>query len=67
MQAKKFLGDFALTFVITFVVTVAVTFLWNLGFHGGGAAEWETAFRLAVVLGIVIPLTKTGSKMEKTV
>jgi len=66
MNVKKLLGEFLLTFVIAFVAAVIVTFVWNLIFHGRAAAEWETAFRLALILGIVIPLTKGSLKVKET-
>ncbi len=65
MNFKKFLAGFALTFVITFAVVVAVSFVWSLIFHGRGVPEWETAFRLAIILGIVVPLTKPRPSAEK--
>ena len=58
MNAKKFLADFGLTFVIAFAVTVVVTFVWNLVVHGTSGVDWKTSFRLAIILGIVLPLTK---------
>jgi hypothetical protein len=59
MNAKKLLADFGLTFVVAFLVAVFVTFIWNLIVHGAGGVDWETSFRLAIILGIVLPLTKS--------
>ncbi len=62
MNLKQSLFDFAITFAVTLVVTVVVTFLWNLVVRGGGAIDWETSFRFAIifgiVLGIVLPWTR---------
>ena len=58
MHAKKFLADFGLTFGVAFLVAVVVTFVWNLVVHGAGGVDWETTFRLALILGIVLPLTR---------
>lgn len=58
MSIRQLLIDFCVTFAVTLVVTVVVTFLWNLIFHGGGAIEWETAFRFAIIFGIILPLTR---------
>ena len=59
MNAKKFLADFGLTFVVAFLVAVLVTFIWSLMVHGAGGVDWETSFRLAIILGIVLPLTRS--------
>lgn len=61
MNAGNFLLDVLLAGVITFVVAVIVTFLYSLIAHGTGVAGWDTAIRLAVILGIVLPLTKLRS------
>jgi hypothetical protein len=59
MNAKKFLTDFVLTFAVALVVAVVVTFGWNLLVHGGSGVDWETSFRLALILGIVLPLKRS--------
>ncbi|HXF48428.1 MAG TPA: hypothetical protein VNL73_03250 [Verrucomicrobiae bacterium] len=66
MNFKKFLIDFAFTFVVVFAVTVAVTSIWNVIFHGYATPDWKTAFQLAIILGIVIPWTKSLRQPEKT-
>jgi hypothetical protein len=58
MNAKMFLADFGQTFVVAFIVAVVVTFVWNLIVHSTGGVDWETSFRLAIILGIVLPITK---------
>jgi hypothetical protein len=59
MNAKGFLLDVAMTMPLTFVVAAVVTYLYNLIAHGSGSVDWETAFLLAIILGIVVPLTRT--------
>ena len=59
MNAKKLLLDMAITMAVAFVVTGAVTFLYNLISHGSASVGWDTTFRLAIILGIVLPLTRT--------
>jgi len=58
MKAKNFLLDVAVTVPVTFVVAAAVMYLYSLMVHGSGAVNWETAFHLAIILGIVLPLTR---------
>ena len=58
MSLRKFTVDVAVTFAVTLAVTVAVTFLWNLASGREAAPDWETAFRLAIILGLSLPLTR---------
>ena len=60
---KRLIVDLISTFAIVLVVAAVVSFLYSLIVHGAGSIDWETSFRLAVILGIVLPLTqKRGSK-----
>jgi hypothetical protein len=53
----------AITMPFKLVVTAAVTFRYNLILHSSVSVDWDTTFRLAIILGIVLPLTRTrGSK-----
>lgn len=65
MNAKEFLIDMAITIVVTFVVAAVVTFLYNLIAHGSGFVSWDTAFHLAIILGIVLPLTRARGNESK--
>jgi len=51
---KRILLNFLVFFVITFGVSAIVNFLWSLIFHGTASVSWETSFRLAIILGIVL-------------
>ncbi len=55
MNIKKYSIEFALTFIVVLVVSIVVTFLYSLIAHGEGVVDWETAFRLAIILAIVLP------------
>ena len=65
MDAKRFLIGFVVTFVVGFLVTALVTYVWNLIFHGAGVVDWETAFTLALVAGIAVPVANAfaGKKL----
>jgi len=65
MKIKNLLIGFVTTFAITFVVCVIVTYLWNLIVHGQGAVDWGTSFALAIVLPIVLPVTRAIMSKEK--
>jgi hypothetical protein len=64
VNARQFLLDVVITMPITFVVAAAVTYMYSLIAHGTGAIDWDTAFRLAIILGIVLPLTRSLQPKE---
>jgi hypothetical protein len=57
MNTREFLLDALITISVTFIVAAIVTFVYSLIAHGSGDVDWKTAFNLAIVLGIVLPLT----------
>lgn len=65
MDLIKVLADAAITFVIVLVVAAVVTFFYSLIAHGSGAVDWETAFRFAIILAIVLPWLKARDRKEK--
>lgn len=56
MNFKKVLISFIIGFAITFIVSGLVTYLYSLGFHETGKIDWETSFRLAIIIGIIFPV-----------
>jgi len=67
MTFKEGLISFLTGFAITFIVSVLVTYLWSLCFHEMATVDWETSFRLAIILGIIIPFieARKGNKGGK--
>ena len=65
MNIKKLLIDFVTIFAVTLVVATIVTYLWNLIRHGQGTVDWATSFRLAIILGIVLPVARATKSREK--
>jgi hypothetical protein len=56
----NFLLRFLRIFGVALLVTAIVTLLWNSIINGKGlVVDWETSFRMALVLAIVIPLTQS--------
>ena len=54
MNVRVFLE--ALTvFSVSLVISVVVSLLWSLVVHRTGAIDWETSFRFAILLGIIVP------------
>lgn len=56
MKIKSFMLDFTATFVVSFVVTALVTYLYNLIAYGTRIVDWETAFRFAIILAVILPI-----------
>ncbi len=56
MNLKNVLRGFILYFALVLVVSAAVSFLYSLVAHGRGVVDWESAFRLALVFAIALPL-----------
>jgi hypothetical protein len=55
VNITRLLVFFAVVFAITLAVTAGVTLLGNLILHGTPTIDWETSFRFAAVLGVVLP------------
>jgi hypothetical protein len=55
MNMKRYLVRFMITFAVTFLVSGAVTLLWNLICNRASTIDWETSFRIAIALGIILP------------
>ena len=64
MNSRGWFMDFVVTFVITLVVAIIVTLLWNLIAHGDVNIDWATSFRLAIILGIALPIVKRTGRRE---
>ena len=65
MKIKSLLIDFIGSFLLVLVVASTVTYLWNLIFHAAGSVDWETSFRLAIILGILLPWVKARGRNEE--
>jgi len=62
MSTKKIVVGFITVFAISFLVTIVVTFLWNFVFHRVATIDWETSFRFAILLGIILPIIESRKK-----
>lgn len=63
MKVKPIFRDMILTFFIILVVSSVVTLLWNLMIEKTGAViDWKTSFRLAIIIGIVVPVSLRRNK-----
>ena len=59
MDFKRTIAGFFRVFAISLLVTLGITFLWNLIFHGTAKVDWETSFRFAILLGIILPIANS--------
>jgi len=64
MDYKKMLIGFITVFAITLLVTAGISFLWNWAFHGLALIDWETSFRFAIILGIVLSIIESRRRMK---
>ncbi len=64
MSTKKILFDFLAIFSITLVSAILSTFFYSLIVHGTGMVDWETSFRLAFILGIVLSFANERKRKE---
>jgi hypothetical protein len=55
MNIKRILVGSLTAFSATVVTCAVVTLMWNLSVHRRTTIDWETSFRFAIVLGIILP------------
>ena len=55
MKITRLLVDAVTVFAVSFVVSIVVSLLWNLIVHRTTTIDWETSFRFAILLGIIVP------------
>ncbi|MFO8183103.1 MAG: hypothetical protein R6U39_02910 [Candidatus Aegiribacteria sp.] len=65
MKIKEFVRGFLTVFPVTLGVTVVVTLLWNLVFHGSAGVDWATAFRFAIIFGVILPWVQSGKRHDR--
>ncbi len=58
MKIRRLLFGVATIFTVTLVITAVVTYLWSLVLNRQGVVDWGLSFRLAIILGIVLPATR---------
>ncbi len=64
MNVKDIVTSFFIVGPIVFVVALIVAYLYSLLVHGNGVLEWETAIRLALILGITLPIVRQLDKKK---
>jgi hypothetical protein len=56
MNFKQTIVGVIRVFAISLLVTIGVTFFWNLFSRGTTKVDWETSFRFAILLAIILPI-----------
>jgi len=64
MRFKRLLVDVVTVFFVSLLVSVLVSLLLNLVLHRASTIDWETSFRFAIVLGIIVPWIATRRSKE---
>jgi len=64
MDMTKFAIEATMIFSIVLVVSVIVTLLFNLIVHGYGVIDWETSFRISLILGVALPWIHRREKKQ---
>jgi hypothetical protein len=60
MKTKGTVLDMIITFITTLVIAILVTLFWNMFIEKKGAiVDWRISFTMAIILGIVIPFSKS--------
>lgn len=62
MKLRQFLVEFILILAIAFPVAAAVSFLYGLIVHGSGQFAWGNSIRTALILAVILPLSKLVGK-----
>ncbi len=55
MSLRRWVVNVVIVFSVTLVTSMVVSVLWDLIVHRTTAIDWETSFRFAIVLGIIVP------------
>ncbi len=64
MNTKSLTAKIIVTFVVSLLVVALLTFLWNTLRRGATVVNWNTAFILAIIFSIALPLAD-GLKRQK--
>lgn len=63
MKIKGFIKGFLITFGIVLIANILITLSWNYFMTDKGPViDWETSFRMALLFGIIIPLSQISNK-----
>jgi hypothetical protein len=61
MKVLGFAAEVLVTAIAAGLASVAATSGWNLAAHGAPAADWITAVRLAILLGVGLPVARRAA------
>jgi hypothetical protein len=59
MKTRSFFARFLIIFAVALIVNVLITLCWNYFIENTGwIVDWQTSFRIALLLAIVIPVAE---------
>ena len=59
MKVKNFIVGFLITFGVSLAANILISVCWNYFVKSNGfVIDWETGFRISLLLAIVIPLAQ---------
>lgn len=65
MKMRALLVEFVTVFAVSLVVSAIVSVLWKLVVHRTSTIDWETSFRFAILLGILLPWISSRRTRER--
>lgn len=65
MKLGALLVEAVSVFAVSLVVSAIVSVVWNLIVHRTSTIDWETSFRFAIVLGIILPWISSRRSRER--
>jgi uncharacterized membrane-anchored protein len=65
MKVRQLLVDGLAVFSVSFLVSSIVTVVWNLTVHKASTMDWETSFRFAILLAVIVPWITSRRINEK--
>ena len=65
MKIRALLVEAVTVFAVSLVVSAIVSVAWNLIMHRTSTIDWETSFRFAILLGILLPWIGSRRSRER--
>jgi hypothetical protein len=65
MNFKNLLRGFFVYFLLLLIVGAVVSYLYSLIAHGQGTVDWGSSFRVALTLGVALPIVGELERKKK--
>jgi uncharacterized membrane protein YwaF len=64
MNIKNLAVEFLVVFAVALLISAIVSFLWNIIRYGESVIEWDFAFCIAIIFGIILTWVKARKIKE---